>query len=378
MHNLLLLWCNWHLVCSLRVGRNLLQNDVLHEALYKNVGKQQKMLHGVPGEPQSGAQSREHHVASTESEDAAEFGNESRDDLIRWSSAVQVLQDRNVTIKIGKKVPITHYRDEQYVHEDAGQLHVDTHKVAVNLRSKSMLILGNSLDRHMVHWACEAASSPRQEDTRFYMASYCKLDKFTLATILNYGTGQPPYWSGSIHAPSLNLTGGAHATSHDHIVYDTTDFAKRIFGISNPPSVVVVDSSTWDLANWWSRAGRPKAPGVPPEQILHWCHHGVPELLGWVSSAFPQSRIAFRTPPRLRSDSRGRSTAALDAMTDCIREELFGKFDIIDFHDIVEEMIVNGKPKKTLYADALHPSKVSTLGYFNELLNYLQNSTAKQ
>merc|ERR1719330_827014 len=116
----------------------------------------------------------------------------------------------------------------------------------------------------------------------------------------------------------------------------------------------------------------PKKPGVPSEKIMQWCHEGVPELLGWVVASFPNSKVAFRTPPTMKKPQFGRNPDALAQMSNCIKEELDGKFDVLDFHAIIDDMLADGIPIGKLFKDPTHPSRKPTLNYLNEILNYVR------
>ena len=64
-----------------------------------------------------------------------------------------------------------------------------------------------------------------------------------------------------------------------------------------PPDATIVDTSIWDLANWWQRAGEPDDWHVPQFLINYWRNVTVPSFLDFVQDVVPHSHVALRSPP---------------------------------------------------------------------------------
>jgi hypothetical protein len=116
------------------------------------------------------------------------------------------------------------------------------------------------------------------------------------------------------------------------------------------------------------------------ERVQQWCKHDLLGLLDRVQNTFPTSRIAFRTAPtvidkKVRSGKVVSATSRdIELLYDCIASsmiegKLFGKFEVIDYHAIVKELIDNSRNGQDFFrSDGYHPnSHVSTL-YINEIL----------
>merc|ERR1719188_2244823 len=61
------------------------------------------------------------------------------------------------------------------------------------------------------------------------------------------------------------------------------------------PDMVVVESSLWDLFTWASVGLK----NVTKERLHQWGDRDLRHLMARVSETFPQSRIVFRTAPRV-------------------------------------------------------------------------------
>merc|ERR1719293_412420 len=247
-------------------------------------------------------------------------------------------------------------------------LHADM--ISHDMNTKTLLLIGSSLDRTMLQWACESASQRKPLDISQTdcVTDVCEIGAFKMAYALNYGVGEPPYWS-TTPIKDCWSSGLCSHKSEDHIKKDLVAFSDEAF--KGPPTLVLVESSLWDLANWWLRRGKPENSAVPLENITSWCHQGVPEVLGWVRAAFPKSKIAFRTPPTMYAAEYGRSPEALETMSHCIKEELRGKYDVLDYHAVVDDMLAEGWSRRALFKDNTHPSKHPALSFLSDVLVYM-------
>jgi len=254
---------------------------------------------------------------------------------------------------------------------------------AVNLPSlerdlghKTMLFLGSSLDKNTLVDACARVGANLTSVCRSHLKEgvydsctrnnwmlWCSpIGGFSMAFLLNFGYGEPPYYT-KIEANFW------HDRSEEHIMIDGHEVSVRGLGTSEP-SVVVVDSSLWDLSRWWEQKGKPESSDVPDDKLLEWCHEGVPQIINWTARAFPKSAIAFRTPPTMVYAEFGRTPEAIEKMADCIRKELIGKVDLIDYHALVDSL---GDRISGLYTNAAHPSRLINLMYWNTVLNYVRD-----
>ena len=56
------------------------------------------------------------------------------------------------------------------------------------------------------------------DDAEFYMAYYCKVGQFTMAMIINYGTGEPGYWKMAYEVEDhRKMRHGTHERTEEHI-----------------------------------------------------------------------------------------------------------------------------------------------------------------
>lgn len=199
-----------------------------------------------------------------------------------------------------------------------------------------------------------------------------------MAWFMNYGTGEPPYhycmFPGCV--PARGLPPGVHLRSEEHIKIDAVYFAVRVLK-TRAPTMVVIDSSLWDLANWWNRAGRPQATYVNNSAIEWWCHKGYPQMLQWVLDAFPTSTIVYRTIPTIvaTNSSHGRSPEAIAQMDACLRSELGGKFHAIDYRQIVQSRLDAGISPTDIFLkmrkDGVHPDFDTAALYANAAMEYV-------
>jgi len=146
------------------------------------------------------------------------------------------------------------------------------------------------------------------------------------------------------------------------------------------PTLVVVDSSLWDLMVW--RIGTetdqdlPVPRKVTEARVQQWCQQDLPGLLGNVSEHFPRSRIAFRTAPTIQRDNIKMGKRDIELFYKCITSstgkqgQLFGKYDIIDYHAIMEKLIDRNVPG-LFRDDGYHPTEYPSALYLNEVLRFV-------
>jgi len=160
------------------------------------------------------------------------------------------------------------------------------------------------------------------------------------------------------------------------VINHAPKFSQLAFGTASP-DLVVVETSLWDLAGWWQHTGH----RATPERIQQWCDKDMPYLLKTVSAYFPQSRIVFRTAPKVAPWSTERWTQQnFEAMHDCVlqksaaRVEAFEHVGVIDYYDVMEKLIAStGRDQlDSLWkSDGYHPSEMPGRLYLNEIFKLL-------
>jgi hypothetical protein len=250
----------------------------------------------------------------------------------------------------------------------------------------TVLMLGDSFDRRAMNDFCGRMGGESGSDKvvgeMWGFSGVCQVGDFTIAFFVNQGTGEPPYWKCS--RPHCNhkrpLPPYLHEHSEDRIKYDAVEFSQRVFGTKNP-TVVLVHTALWDLANQWERAGFPGTTNVDEAYLTRWCQHDMPHMFRWVSDAFASSRIILRTMPTMRRKEPiagaegGRSPEVFSKMTTCLRN-ISRNRAMIDYRGIVERLMQMGMPADLLFAkDGVHPSQLcAPAGYMTSLLDIVRQS----
>jgi len=254
-----------------------------------------------------------------------------------------------------------------------------------DIPSKSVLLLGNSLDANAhtafcVHAGSEVHGNP-------FQGQFCNAGNSTMAMIFHPGSGEPPYLS--LYDRFLDGKGiKTHPSTHDIITNIAPAFTKSIMG--PPPDLVVVDDSLWSLSKWWEHnyGGNPDIETqnsfpIPTKEIQDWCNEGLKLHMGLVAATFPHSRIAFRTAPTvLKPESFGQTAELVDIMQGCVKGQtngglLFGKYSVIQYHDMVDRRIISarehGESVEDLYCDVRHTSPEIALAYANMIWDLLRS-----
>lgn len=290
---------------------------------------------------------------------------------------------RNLTVNS------THANDSQSLHayKDASYLDsyysctgsnctVNTTKMSLDFQSGVILFLGCSLDILAIKSFCKAAHSQLYgfEDNFAYL-SHCVVGAFTLVYVYHPGATAPPYFHGYVGT----------ITTQEIIDRSSKDVAAK-FG--QGPTAIIVDSSLWDVSNWWAKTGFPPEPYPVPSQFMaHWCYYDLPNLLQYTAAAFPGIHIAYRTPPPVFTGNEyGQSPEIIDALNACIKEHavdfmdkktVYGKYGLIDFYGIVKNAFlhVQGNPI-SIYDDVLHPGTDLSMSYINHVLQWVRGFSA--
>lgn len=262
--------------------------------------------------------------------------------------------------------------DDYYCGCNSSACNVDVMRLDHELHNDLVLILGCSLDINAIDYFCTAVGAPVMNfETKnpFSYLAHCDVGKFTIAYAFHPGSSPPPYFGEY----------AGTATTMD-VVKNSVYDVKLQFG--REPTAIIVDSSLWDVSNWWEKHGRPQDPyPLPQAEITQWCTRDVPQLLRFVQTVYPRSGVAFRTPPTVFPDNGyGQSPLIIDAMVQCVEQQkdplsrLYGQFGFIDYHNFVDQVLQHavGPATQTYYKDNLHPGASLSLMYMNRVLNWVR------
>jgi hypothetical protein len=243
-----------------------------------------------------------------------------------------------------------------------------------DIPSKSVLLLGCSLDANALTEFRLSVGSKRRGDP--FQGEFCRAGNSTMAMIFHPGSGEPPYLS-LYHKflATKNIT--TIPSTHDIITKIAPAFTKSYGRL--PPDLVVVDDSLWTIGKWWEHnyGGDPNLENqetfpIPTKEIQQWCSEGLKEHMGLVAATYPDSRIAFRTAPTVMKPTLGQTAEAVELMQGCIKTQtngglLFGKYPVIQYHEMVDRMInsakEHGEPVQDLYCDEKHPDRAVSQAY---------------
>lgn len=243
--------------------------------------------------------------------------------------------------------------------------------------SKLVLILGASLDEYSVRLACNHAhapmSPPSKDDRRSF---YCSFNGLTLVFAFHPGATSPPYFDGL----------GTWKIGGEALVKLQLQEMVGTFG--KPPDAVIVDSSIWDVANWWQRNGKPQNWPFPHGEIWQWSEVTVPTFLSLVSKLMPHSHIAFRSQPQAFA---GHYTSGpwlwTQRINDIVEEMysnlvkhydhstalLYGKYPLLDYHYVVQSKHKEwGGDLRRFYNDEIHPGPELSLAYMAVVYKWVQ------
>jgi len=255
----------------------------------------------------------------------------------------------------------------------AQELDLTTALLARGKASKLVWFLGCSIDRYATLQACQNANAVIQTDGVGSHSHYCTFGGLTLLFTFIPGATPPPYY----HYHDLNFD---HTTTQ-YIITSESKQIEQIF--SKPPDSIVVDSSLWDIANWWTKDGSPSQHWhASPTDISHWCQATVPDLLKFVQFTVPRSRIALRSiPPVFNTCWEGylcEVSGAIDEMNKCLLNsqgstslQLYDKYSLLDWSDVIHstEKALGG-PLRKLYKDDVHPGPELASAYMDAALKW--------
>lgn len=205
---------------------------------------------------------------------------------------------------------------------------------------------------------------------KFNEPQSCQVEDITLAYMFHPGAGDPPYYAAF---RPFNI----HNTTHGIVQLDAPEFVGRALK-GKQPVAVVVDSSLWDMTNWWMRARRPKNDGWHQSYVDTWCEDTLPALLDVAQKTFPESRVFFRSAPTVPMPHLGQTPVIIEAMRACILSNMEGnkfrgQFEVIDFHAMFDKLLEDEKKilptnaTSQLYRDDFHPGAVAARQYILNL-----------
>lgn len=239
--------------------------------------------------------------------------------------------------------------------------------VSEEAANKSVFLLGCSLDRNAVQFYCGPRGGSHRSDFLYARWCYDHDLKVNLGSIFHPGMG----YNGDLKPPFHNAWDKwkFRYTTQEILDKHAKQMARSLVK-TDDPDLVVVDSSLWDLAVW-----RMLDNDEPSDaQVQKWCEHDLPSFLSNVSGVFPKSRIAYRTAPTvariLKHEISKFSRASVEKLYECVTRQttggkLFGKYDLVDYHAIVQAQVDAGKDN-LFQEDGYHPAR-----WLSEL--YMQN-----
>jgi len=238
--------------------------------------------------------------------------------------------------------------------------------------AKLVWFLGCSLDSQAVVHTCWSGGAPasQSEDPLF---KFCTFNGFTLVFTFHPGATPPPYYDYY-----------KFETTTQHIVQTSLLQIQHMFG--KLPDATVIDSSLWDVANWWKKNGAPTNWPVPTKEISQWSSYTVPTFLDFVQATIPSTHVAFRTaPPVFPSCQPGfeymcRGPEIIEMMyglmikaTNPTTHLLYNKYTLIDYHQVVlSQHKALGGDLRLLYNDNTPPGRDLSLAYIGAVLNWVQ------
>lgn len=279
-------------------------------------------------------------------------------------------------------------------YSDLATCSLDVSGIVRDLGDAAVLFVGSSLDERAMLYFCEAAGSAvvRAQTSARGLSGHtlaepgetlkaaeciagCSLANFAIGRIFHPGAGEGPYFQ-----TWENYTYDFNETSKQLVARGAPYVAKFFSG--RQPTIVVVDSSLWDISKWWQNNGKPPSPfPVPRADIQRWCRNEVRGLLDDVATAYPRSRVAFRTAPTVwPGDPIGQSAEIVEAMTACLESQvdttsglLYGKYQVVPYHDLVDEALSQraATQRQALYQDRKHPGPQLSLAYVDYILRQL-------
>jgi hypothetical protein len=236
---------------------------------------------------------------------------------------------------------------------------------------KRVLLLGCSLDRNALLDFCDGHGEQTFDPVQTVRCFNNDLN-VRMGYLFHPGVGD----HGDLHKP----TAIAKGLSTNGIL---TKYAKETaqYLLKGSPELVVVDSSLWDLLVWrLGTAGdrgagpNPSPKPVTEERVQQWCQHDLPLLMNLTSEIFPTSRIAFRTAPTIDHTPHHEKFEKhdIEMLHQCIKSStnkgmLFGKYEIIDYYEIVKNLIDRNVPH-LFRDDGYHPGWYPSALYINDVL----------
>lgn len=224
--------------------------------------------------------------------------------------------------------------------------HIDQAHDVVRPPAKLVWLLGSSLDKNALEWACPGGLPEKANNS-------CIINGMTFVW-----TFLPPF------------------RPLDGIVRGDLGMLQQRFG--KVPDATIVDLSLWDVKDWWEKAGKPTDWPVPHKEVNQWCHDTIPNFLPVVQEMMPHCHVAFRSQPPVYATHwdglwfMGKGDKVVEEMYQCVKKEakdvsvtgtIFGKYSFIDYYKIVAEYPGD---RRKLYKDDLHPGREMSLAYMAE------------
>jgi len=242
----------------------------------------------------------------------------------------------------------------------------DQHSIKAGAGDVRILFFGASLDRNAVMGWCNGRGGHGTEPVE---AAWCSDEENETSV-------------GFLFHPGVGFNGDCKHPIAIPLGYATGRILRRFarktafLMLEGEPDMVVVDSSLWDLFAWRKATTRNlnRTKEVTEERVQQWCQHDLPSLLEKVSIIFPASRIIFRTAPTIEHTPNLEKFKKedIELLYQCVKSstiegKLFGKYEIIDYHAIMQNLIDRNVPG-LFRNDGYHPDWYPSALYMNEVL----------
>jgi len=240
----------------------------------------------------------------------------------------------------------------------------------------TVLLLGTSIDHQAILFTCEKIEESRRKYYGWERANLgfqyntCEFDGFRIGRFMHWGAGDPPH-----HPAAREDTAWKSSTNQEHILDDAPLFAEEMLG-TRDPDIVVVQSVLWDTMNWGYLGGATEETAwnsATPKLVAQWCYKDFPAVMSWVTQAFPNSIVVFRTIPTMQIKNVrlvGRAKEGLEVLNNCLKHHLAFQYGFIDYRQIVDDLISAGVDG-IFQNDGYHLSAEAGMRYLNAIMNHL-------
>lgn len=243
-----------------------------------------------------------------------------------------------------------------------------SHKYTSLPEATSILLIGDSLDRNAVQFACEhfGIHPHKYLNSSIPVMKYqfCVIPEMnlTLANFMSFGVFDPPYWKFAYVDEKKKWDENVAKNSYSHIETDTKLF--NAVNSDQDPDLVVFQSYLWDLSREWLLHDSPKVFTPSEEFFSDWISR-VKLFITLLKERFPEAQIIWRTAPYPAPGS-GRNKQIIDRMNHSILQWLKQSDQCVK---IVEWNKILSDKNSPEVVPRTHPGVEASLGYINLILN---------